>query len=259
VTAEGERPIADVDRARAPEHVHDGASYVHQGQHWRVVELDLEVGVARVEPDDGSTYTVPRRDTQVRLLAVDAHRLVAGAHLHMGEAEVHTTVVGYQRKDTTTGTVVDSVALDLPTATLVTRAVWYVIDPARIAAAGLDQAQVPGALHAIEHAAIGMLPLFAICDRWDVGGLSTAWHADTDGPTIVVYDAMPGGAGVAELAYEAAGRHLAATLESVQACTCRDGCPSCIQSPKCGNGNEHLDKAAALMLLRELLREPAVQ
>jgi DEAD/DEAH box helicase domain-containing protein len=118
---------------------------------------------------------------------------------------------------------------------------------------GLPIAVLPSALHAIEHAAIGMLPLFAICDRWDVGGVSTARQADTQQPTIVIYDAMPGGAGVAELGYEAADRHLSATRESIAACRCRDGCPSCVQSPKCGNGNEHLDKAAALQLLAAIL------
>jgi DEAD/DEAH box helicase domain-containing protein len=143
--------------------------------------------------------------------------------------------------------------LDLPPAELVTRAVWYVVDPDLADRAGVVAAQLPSALHAVEHAAIGILPLFAICDRWDVGGVSTACHGDTGLPTIVVYDAMPGGAGVAELAYEAADRHLRATLESIRACGCREGCPSCVQSPKCGNGNEHLDKAAALELLRAVL------
>jgi DEAD/DEAH box helicase domain-containing protein len=253
VTAEGERPVGDVDRARAPEQVHEGASYLHQGQHWRVVELDLDVGVARVEPDDGATYTVARRDTQIRLAEVDATRTVGNACLHLGAAEVHTTVVGYQRKDALTGAVVHSEALELPTATLVTRAIWYVIGHDVVEAAGLDRARLPGALHAIEHAAIGMLPLFAICDRWDVGGVSTAHQVDTERPTIVIYDAMPGGAGVAELGFEAADRHLGATVERVRACGCTEGCPSCIQSPKCGNANDHLDKAAAVALLEALL------
>ena len=125
---------------------------------------------------------------------------------------------------------------------------WAVVE-----AAGVEAQRLPGALHAIEHAAIGILPLFAICDRWDVGGVSTAHQVDTDRPTIVIYDAMPGGAGVAELGYESADRHLHATFESVAACPCREGCPSCVQSPKCGNANDHLDKAAALDLLRALL------
>ena len=253
VTAEGDRPIGDVDRARAPEQVHDGASYLHQGQHWRVVQLDLDAGVARVEPDDGSTYTVARSDTQIRLLQVDAQRPVGHAQLHLGTAEVHTQVIGYQRKDAHTGALLHTEALHLPAARLVTRAVWWVVEPALVEAAGLDAARLPAALHAIEHAAIGMLPLFAICDRWDVGGVSTARQVDTGRPTIVIYDAMPGGAGVAELGFAAADRHLAATFESVQACGCLDGCPSCIQSPKCGNGNDHLDKAAALSLLEVLL------
>jgi DEAD/DEAH box helicase domain-containing protein len=253
VTAEGERQVGDVDRARAPEHVHTGASYLHQGRHWRVVELDLDAGVARVEPDDGATYTVARRDTQIRLLEVDAERPVGKAHLHLGSAEVHTTVVGYQRKDALTGAVVRSEVLELPTSTLVTRAVWYVVEDALVRATGIEPSRLPGALHAIEHAAIGMLPLFAICDRWDVGGVSTARQVDTERPTIVIYDAMPGGAGVAELAYEAADRHLRATFEQVAACGCHDGCPSCIQSPKCGNANDHLDKQAALEVLGVLL------
>ncbi len=253
VTAEGQRPVGDVDRARAPAAVHAGASYLHQGQHWRVVELDLDAGVARVEPDDGTTYTVARSDTQVRVLEADAHRLVGGAHLHLGAAEVHSTVIGFQRKDSLTGRLVATERLDLPSTTLGTRAIWYVVEPKLVAAAGLDAVQLTGALHAIEHAAIGMLPLFAICDRWDVGGVSTVHQVDTGLPTIVIYDAVPGGAGVAELGYEAADQHLHATLESVQACGCDAGCPSCIHSPKCGNGNDHLDKGAALELLRAIL------
>jgi DEAD/DEAH box helicase domain-containing protein len=256
ITHEGERAVGDVDRSRAPEQVHSGASYVHQGQHWRVVELDLEAGVARVAPSDGSTYTVPRRDTDVRLLQAEREQLVGRSRLHLGTVEVHTAVVGYQRKDALTGEVVERAPLDLPRSTLLTRAVWYVVDPTIADDAGVHRSSLPGALHAIEHAAIGMLPLFAICDRWDVGGVSTACQVDTGLPTIVIYDAMPGGAGVADLGFEAAPRHLPATLESVAACACQDGCPSCVQSPKCGNGNEHLDKAAALALLRAVL-EPS--
>lgn len=247
------RRIGDVDRGRAPEQVHPGASYLHQGEHWRVVELDLDVGVATVAPDDGATYTVARSDTTTRLLGSDAARSVGRSQLHLGSIEVESRVVGYQRKESLTGALVASAPLVLPPATLVTRGIWYVVDDAVVERAGIELRRLPGALHAAEHAAIGMLPLFAICDRWDVGGVSIARHADTGLPTIVIYDAVPGGAGVAELGYEAADRHLHATLESIVACGCEAGCPSCVQSPKCGNGNEHLDKAAALTLLRAIL------
>jgi len=253
VEASTERLIGDVDRARAPEQLHLGASYLHQGVHWRVVDLDLEVGVATVEPDDGSTYTVARTDTQTRLLAAEGQREVGLARLTLGSAEVVSRVVGYQRKETGSGTLVATEALDLPPSSLLTRAIWYVIDPHAADLAQVDRATLPSALHAVEHAAIGMLPLFAICDRWDVGGVSIGRHADTGLPTIVIYDAAPGGAGVADLAFDAADRHLATTLESLLACACRAGCPSCVQSPKCGNGNEHLDKGAALALLDALL------
>ena len=253
VAAGTERQVGDVDRSRAPSQVHPGASYLHQGQHWRVLDLDLDAGVAHVEADDGATYTVPRSDTQIRLPEVEAERSVGAARLALGRAEVESRVVGYQRKDTITGAVVGTEPLDLPTATLCTRALWYVIEPALAEAAGVEPERLPAGLHAIEHAAIGMLPLFAICDRWDVGGVSTAAQVDTGLPTIVIYDAMPGGAGIAELGYASADRHLAATLEAIEACACEEGCPSCVQSPKCGNANEHLDKGAAWLLLRAIL------
>ena len=248
----GER-IGDVDRARAPHQVHPGAAYLHQGVQWRVTALDLDLGVAEVERDDGLTTTVPRSESSVRLLEVDAARAVGAACCSLGAVEVSSRVVGYQRKEVLTGTVVANEPLDLPTTTLLTRAVWYELPPEVVEAAGVDPADLPGALHAAEHAAIGMLPLFAICDRWDVGGLSTARHVDTGRPTIIVYDAVPGGAGVAELGYEVAARHLEATRASIAACGCDAGCPSCVQSPKCGNGNEPLAKAAAVALLTAVL------
>ena len=253
VDEDGNR-VGDVDRARAPEQVHTGASYLHQGQAFRVVELDLDAGRAVVTRDDGSTYTLARTSTEVRLLEEELACAVGAARLVLGPVEVSSTVVGYQRKDIATRAVIESVPLELPTSTLVTRAIWYTVTDDQLAAAGVMADDVPGALHASEHAAIGILPLFAICDRWDVGGLSIARHPDTGLPTIVIYDAAPGGAGVADLAFEAAERHLQATLESIDACPCDTGCPSCVQSPKCGNGNDHLDKAAAKRLLTHILK-----
>ena len=167
-------------------------------------------------------------------------------------------VVGYQRKRASTGTVLATEDLKLPPSTLQTTAFWYEIDDRSIEDAGLmdgDPMLLPGTLHAIEHCAIGMLPLFAICDRWDVGGVSTAAHPQRGVPLIAIYDGYPGGAGVAELGFGAAHRHLNATFEALLSCSCERGCPSCVQSPKCGNGNEPLDKFGAIALLRTALRE----
>jgi DEAD/DEAH box helicase domain-containing protein len=183
----------------------------------------------------------------------DARRPLGTLEVGLGAVEVHQQVTGYQRKDALTGTSLGVTPLDLPRSTLTTRAFWYRVPEALLATAGVDRSDAPGALHAAEHAGIGVLPLFTICDRWDVGGVSTLHHADIGGPAIVIYDGYQGGAGVAELGYEAAERHVRATAAVIEACGCTSGCPSCVQSPKCGNGNDPLDKAAALALLRHAL------
>jgi DEAD/DEAH box helicase domain-containing protein len=206
-----------------------------------------------VEPATGDEATQARSSTRISVLDDELHRAVGRADLHLGTVEVVSQITGYQRRDLTTGETLGVVPLDMPPARLVTRSFWYVIDPAVLEAAGVEPAAVPGTLHAAEHAAIGILPLFAICDRWDVGGVSTPWQDDTGGPTIFVHDGYPGGAGIAELGYGAADRHLAATLEVLLGCRCERGCPSCVQSPKCGNLNEPLDKAGAIALLRGIL------
>jgi DEAD/DEAH box helicase domain-containing protein len=245
--------IGTVDLSRAPEVVHEGAVYLHQGVAWRVAELDLDARTAVVEPSDGATYTMARTETTIRLLESDRTRRVGRSDLTLGSVEVTSQVIGYQVRDASSHEVLDRVELDLPPTHLMTRAVWYRPDDDAVAAAGLAARALPGALHAMEHAAIGILPLFTICDRWDVGGVSTVFLPETAGPTVVIHDAHPGGAGIAELAYDAADRHLAATLDVVAACRCDGGCPSCVQSPKCGNGNEPLDKDAAAQLLRVVL------
>jgi DEAD/DEAH box helicase domain-containing protein len=249
----GDDLIGTVDLARAPEQLHPGASYVHQGMSYRVTHLDLDARTATVELDDGTTYTTPRTDVDIRLSDAEQCTSVGSARLCLGGVDVTTRVVGYQRKDALSHDIITTEPLDLPPATLATRAFWYVVPHDVLRRAGLDRPRAAGALHAAEHAAIGMLPLFAICDRWDVGGVSTAWHRDTGAPTIVIHDGQPGGVGVAELGFEAASRHLAATLDVIRACRCAFGCPSCVQSPKCGNGNEPLDKAGAIALLATLL------
>jgi DEAD/DEAH box helicase domain-containing protein len=157
------------------------------------------------------------------------------------------------RRRVLTGEVLGEEPLDLPPRHLRTRAVWWTVDEDGLTAAGLAPADVPGAAHAAEHASIGLLPLFATCDRWDIGGVSTARHADTGQMTVFVYDGHPGGAGFAERGHAAAIAWLAATRDAIAACECLDGCPSCVQSPKCGNGNDPLDKAGAVRLLDVVL------
>ena len=247
--------IGTVDGSRAFSAVHPGAIYLHQGQAWRVRDLDLDDRVAWVEPSDGGETTQVRSETDIRILADEASRPIGPVTLHLGAVEVSERVVGYQRRDVHTRELLGNEALDLPPSRLVTRAFWFAVPEAVLEAAGVDPADWPGTLHAAEHAAIGMLPLFTICDRWDVGGVSTALQVDTGVPTIVIYDGYPGGAGIAELGYEAGERLLRMTLEVLTGCRCVSGCPSCVQSPKCGNGNEPLDKAGAAALLRAVLPE----
>ena len=245
--------IGTVEEQRAFEVVHPGAIYLHQGQHHRVERLDLDDRTAWVRAVDPSEITQVRSDTGVRILGEEQRQQVGRAVLHLGPVEVSEQVTGYRRKHIFTGEVLGDEDLDLPPTVLVTRAFWYTIEPRVLAGAGVAAAALPGTLHAAEHAAIGMLPLFTICDRWDVGGVSTPWLPETGGPTIVIYDGYPGGAGIAELGYAAGRGHLSATLEAVRRCPCRTGCPSCVQSPKCGNLNEPLDKAGAISLLGQVL------
>jgi DEAD/DEAH box helicase domain-containing protein len=162
-------------------------------------------------------------------------------------------VVSYQRRRLSTGEVIDTRPLDLPARELRTVAVWFTVSLEALGRAGVEVADVPGALHAAEHAAIGLLPLIATCDRWDIGGLSTGLHPDTGAPTVFVYDGHPGGAGFAERAYHAAAEWLRATRDAISECGCESGCPSCVQSPKCGNGNNPLAKAEAVKVLDVVL------
>ena len=249
--------IGTVDGGRAFTVVHPGAVYLHQGQAFQVTELDLADRVATVVTVGGEETTQVRSATDICMLGSDDRAVVGRATMHLGPVEVRQQVTGYQRRDAFTGDVLAHVELDLPPSRLVTRAVWWTVTPATLAAARLAPARWPGTLHAVEHAAIGMLPLFTICDRWDVGGVSTALQVDTGLPTIVIYDGYPGGAGIAELGFAAGGDLLAATLDLIAGCTCATGCPSCVQSPKCGNLNEPLDKDGAVALLRVLLTDAA--
>ncbi len=247
--------LGTVDGSRALVHVYPGAIYLHQGDQFEVAELDLEGKVALVNPSDADFYTQSRDVTDIGVVRTLEETLVVETPVSYGDVRVARQVVGFVRRSLASGEIVDSIPLDLPAQDLDTRAFWLFIPPAVIARASLTPAQIPGAAHAAEHAAIGMLPLIAICDRWDIGGVSTAYHEDTGGCTIFVYDGYQGGAGIAERGFRSMERLLRATFETVKGCKCSHGCPSCVQSPKCGNGNEPLDKAGAASLLAAILGE----
>ncbi len=247
------RLLGTVDASAAQATVHTGAVHLHQGETYLVRRLDLDEEVATVLRADPDWSTTARDVTQLRVLSTQRRRRWGEAELAFGTVHVTNQVVSYVRRRVLTGEVLGEVALDLPPRTLRTRAVWWTLSEAQLARAGLAWAAVPGAAHAAEHAAIGLLPLFATCDRWDIGGVSTALHEDTARTTVFVYDGQPGGAGFAERAYDSAAAWLRATRDAIAACECEAGCPSCVQSPKCGNGNDPLDKAGAVRMLGVLL------
>ncbi len=246
--------LGTVDESRAYSQVHPGAIYLHQGEQFEVRELDLMGRVALVARSDPDFYTQARDTTDIGVEAVDREGVSSGGvPVFFGSVHVTDQIVAFARKHVATGEILDVVPLALPPQTLGTKAVWWAIPGGTIERAGIGERSLPGAAHAAEHAAIGLLPLVATCDRWDVGGVSTAYHPDTGSCAIFVYDGYPGGAGITQRGFADADRWLAATLETVRRCPCPSGCPSCVQSPKCGNGNEPLDKAGAVTLLAAML------
>ncbi len=247
------RLLGTVDPGSAHHQVHAGAVYLHQGQTYLVDSLDLAEAVAMVHPDEPDWTTSARDVTDIRVVEALRTRELGEVTLTFGTVDVTNQVVSYLRKRVATGEVLDEQPLDLPPRQLRTRAVWYSVSPAALSRGGVEAAGVPGAAHAAEHAAIGLLPLYSTCDRWDIGGVSTAMHSDTGQPTVFVYDGHPGGAGFAARGFDAAPQWLAATRALIASCECAAGCPSCVQSPKCGNGNEPLDKSGAVRLLDVVL------
>lgn len=262
------RLLGTIDAGRAPAQVHPGAVYLHQGASYVIDELDLDDYVALARPEVPDYSTIARSMTDIQLVGRPSEDEIInyspGLWVANVEVEVSNQVTGYVVR-LADGTVGDNVDLSMPEERLFTRAVAYTIDPLALEEMGIATGEIPGALHAAEHAAIGLLPLVATCDRWDIGGVSTALHQDTGLPTVFVYDGHPGGAGFADEGFRRFPEWIEATFDTVRSCGCESGCPSCVQSPKCGNGNNPLDKAAALKLLgalvtmtasRQALREP---
>jgi DEAD/DEAH box helicase domain-containing protein len=244
-----------VERERAYSTVHEGAVYLHLGESYLVRELDLGARRALVEPFRGSWYTQAKKETTTAIESTDRAERRLGLELAFGRVAVTEQVVAYQRKAIGDGTTLETCPLDLPETTFETEAVWYLPEAEMLA--GLEaMPRLLGSLHAAEHAMIALLPLWAMCDRWDIGGLSTNLHFQTGRPTVFVYDGHAGGVGIAERGFEVFEGWVGDTAALLSGCPCERGCPSCVQSPKCGNLNEPLDKSGALTLLERLLSEP---
>lgn len=244
--------LGTVEAARAYSTTHQGAIYLHQARSYEVLELDLQSRRALVEPFDGDWYTQPKRETQTEILRLLDRRETMGVTLSYGEVRVTETVIAYQRKRLSDHEIIDLQTLDLPQTEFVTRALWYEL-PDEIVAVEFPTEVLLGALHAAEHSQIAVLPLLAMCDRWDIGGLSTNLHPQTGRPSIFIYDGHPGGVGITRRGFDAFETLVADAHRLVADCPCQDGCPSCVQSPKCGNLNEPLSKAGALELMARML------
>ena len=247
------RVIGTVDASSAHGTAHAGAVYVHRGETWLVRSLDLEERVAVIERAEPDYSTSAREVTDISIVQEREHARWGDCRLSLGEVDVRHQVVSFLKRRQPGGDVLGEEPLDLPVRALRTTAVWWTVPEAALAEAGLQGRDLPGSAHAAEHCSIGLLPLFATCDRWDIGGVSTAVHPDTGQLTVFVHDGHPGGAGFSERGFRAARAWLTATRDTIRSCSCDEGCPSCIQSPKCGNQNNPLDKAGAVALLDVLL------
>jgi DEAD/DEAH box helicase domain-containing protein len=248
------KQLEEMDEISAFSRVHPGAIYLHQGDSYLVSELDLAKGRATLLPARVDYYTQTRELSDINIIRSLRHRQLKNSTIFWGSVRVTQQVVGYRRVRQFSEANLGETPLEMPANTFETRALWWDVPgewAGRLARRGWD---FLGGLHAVEHAAIGLLPLFAMCDRWDIGGLSTPLHPDTERPQIFIYDGYPGGVGISEQGFNLLTELWEATLTSIKECPCEEGCPSCIYSPKCGNNNEPLDKEAAIWILESLLR-----
>jgi DEAD/DEAH box helicase domain-containing protein len=252
VEAQSGTVLGIVERERAYSTVHEGAVYLHLGESYLVRELDLRGRTALVTPYTGDYYTQAKKETNTAIEETLRTERRCGLELCFGRISVTERVVAYQKKSVRDQSTLETVELDLPETSFETEAIWYVPEPAQLE--GLEKMPILlGTLHAAEHSMIALLPLWAMCDRWDIGGLSTNIHFQTDAPTVFIYDGHSGGVGITERGFNAFEGWVEDTARMLEGCPCTDGCPSCVQSPKCGNLNEMLDKAGALTLLRRMV------
>lgn len=251
------RPLGEMELGRAYSELHEGAIYLHAGDTYRVEKLDLFAGEAHVVPGGFDYYTKTAEEKNLRVLDVEEEAKLGSVQTYFGKVEVTTSIIGYRRLELQTEAMLGMEPLDLPEQVIETEGVWFTIGHKLVRRLVEDDGfELMGSIHAIEHAAIGLTPLVASCDRWDVGGISHPYHLDTGGlAAIFLHDAYPGGVGIARACFLRLKPLLADTAELLLHCPCPDGCPSCIQSPKCGSNNKPLDKAGALRLLGMILVE----
>ena len=247
------RILETISEEHAFSNAHEGAVYLHRGEEFIVDELDLLTRIATLHPARLPYYTVSMEDTYLRIMETQQDKQEGAARVSVGPVDVTRTVHGYSQRRHDRNEILSREVLDLPPRSFETVALWWTVPNSLLEKLARKKVNIPGALHACEHAAIGLLPLFALCDRWDIGGLSTPRHPDTGEATIFIYDGIPGGVGIAERGYEIVRELWGATLAALNECPCEEGCPSCVQSPKCGNNNEPLDKRGARMLLEMVL------
>jgi len=233
--------------------IHPGAIYLHQGKSYEVKELDMERHIAIVTPATVNYYTQARELTDIRILKTEQRKKCSDTEVCLGKVDVTNTVISFKKKLQFTEEVISEEPLDLPSQRFITQALWFDLPQEAVSQVAKARLDFAGGLHAAEHAAIAMLPLFALCDRNDIGGFSIPFHPDTGKAQIFIYDAYPGGIGIVEKGFEIITELWYATLKAIEDCPCHEGCPGCIQSPKCGNNNEPLDKKAALVLINGLL------
>jgi DEAD/DEAH box helicase domain-containing protein len=244
--------LGSVEAARAFSTVHDGAAYLHLGRTYEVRDLDLDARRALVAPFDGGWYTQPKKETMTAIDQLLDRRETLGVTLSFGRVSVTEQVVAFQRKRLPDHEILGLEGLDLPETSFTTQALWYELDD-ELLADDFPLEALLGALHAAEHAQIAVLPLLAMCDRWDIGGLSTNLHPQTGRPTIFIYDGHPGGVGITRQGFAEFETLVADAYRLITECPCESGCPSCVQSPKCGNLNEPLSKAGAAEVMARML------
>lgn len=247
------RLLETIEEFSAFSQIHPGAIHLHRGESYFIEELDITSHTAYATPTEAPYYTQAKEITDLRITRVIREKFTGSVKICLGDVEVTNIVVGYKKKMQFTEEVLGEDPLDLPSQSFNTVAFWFDIPEEAVEEVLKAQLDFAGGLHATEHTAISMLPLFALCDRNDIGGVSTPLHHDTGKAQIFLYDACPGGTGIAEKGFELIRALWLETLETITGCPCDDGCPSCIQSPKCGNNNEPLDKNAAQILLKKLV------